>query len=242
MHSPREPRNPGADESSPTAPSFPAPELHRAFPPPDIGAMQENPIPLLLMIAAGLYFMSMWRSDWRENARGQKVASNPLPGATSAPVRALVIASAGAAVIVALETWGEIRLGLSEEQSKMTVLFGLYTLVAAFVEEIIFRGYLVVEKRGRAALLAGIFGASFAFALIHPFLWQWDDDGFAFSFTAKGWFSFAAVFVASLWFYACRFASWNPNRSLLPCFAAHLTKNVAVFAIKGAQGFISGIW
>lgn len=204
--------------------------------------MQENPIPLLLMIAAGLYFMSLWRSDWKENTSGRNTASNSLPGATSAPARALVIGAVGAAVIVALETWGEIHLGLSQEQSEMTVLFGLYSLVAAFIEEIIFRGYLVVEKRGRAALLAGIFGASFVFALIHPFLWQWNDDGFAFTFTAKGWFSFGAVFVASLWFYACRFASWNPNRSLLPCFAAHLTKNVAVFAIKGTQGFISGIW
>ncbi len=203
--------------------------------------MQENPIPLLLMIAAGLYFMSLWRNDWRANTEGRKSDTNPLPGTTSAPVRALLIASAGAAVIVGLETWGEIQLGLSEKQSKMTILFGLYTLVAAFVEEVIFRGYLVVEKRGRAALIAGIFGASFAFALIHPFLWEW-DEGLVFTFTAKGWFSFAAVFVASLWFYACRFASWNPNRSLLPCFAAHLTKNLAVFAIKGVQGFISGVW
>jgi membrane protease YdiL (CAAX protease family) len=219
-----------------------APELRPARAKSDIEAMQENPIPLLLMIAAGLYFMSMWLSDWRANARGRTEASNPLPGATSAPVRALIIASAGAAIIVALETWGEIHLGLSEDQSKMTVLFGLYTLVAAFVEEIIFRGYLVVEKRGRMALLAGIFGASFLFALIHPFLWEWDDGGFAFTLTAKGWFSFVAVFAASLWFYACRFSSWNPNRSLLPCFAAHLTKNAAVFSIKGAQGFVSGLW
>ena len=207
----------------------------------DIQFMQENPIPNLLMIAAGLYFMHLWRAEWLINRKNGTIAQNSLPGTTSASTRALIIASTGALVIVGVETWGEIHLGLSEKQSKITVLFGLYTLVAAFVEEIIFRGYLVVGKRGRAELIAGIFGASFAFALIHPFLWEWDDE-FAFTFTAKGWFSFAAVFVASLWFYACRFASWNPNRSLLPCFAAHLTKNVAVFAIKGAQGFISGIW
>jgi membrane protease YdiL (CAAX protease family) len=208
----------------------------------DIGTMQENPIPHLLMIAAGLYFMHLWRADWLANRKGPTPAPNSLPGTSSAPLRALIIASSGAAVIVALETWGEIRLGLSEKQSEITVLFGLYTLVAAFVEEIIFRGYLVVEKRGRAALLTGILGASLIFALIHPFLWQWNDGGFAFTLTAKGWFSFTAVFVASLWFYACRFASWNPNRSLLPCFAAHLTKNLAVLIIKGSQGFVTGFW
>lgn len=203
--------------------------------------MQENPVPLLLMIAAGLYFTHLWWSDWRNTVRGKAPASQPLPGATPAPARALVIAGAGAALLVALETWGEIRLGLSAEQSKITLLFGLYTLVAAFVEELIFRGYLVVEKRGRTALLAGIFGASLLFALLHPFLWKW-DDGLVFTLTPKGWFSFATVFAASLWFYACRFASWNPNHSLLPCFVAHLVKNAAVFAIKGAQGFISGAW
>lgn len=204
--------------------------------------MQENPIPNLLMIAAGLYFMHLWRAEWLINRKNGTPAPNSLPGTTSASFRALIIASIGAAIIVALETWGEIRLGLSEKQSEITVLFGLYTLVAAFVEEIIFRGYLVVEKRGRFALVAGIVGASFVFALIHPFLWQWGDNGFTLNFTAKGWFSFSAVFVASLWFYACRFASWNPQRSLLPCFAAHLTKNAAVFAIKGVQGFVVGPW
>jgi membrane protease YdiL (CAAX protease family) len=193
------------------------------------------------MIVAGAYFARIWWADWRAQTTGQPLSYVPQPGTTSAPAKALLIASAGAAVIVALETWGELHLGLAEQQSRVTLLFGAYTLVAAIIEEIIFRGYLVVEKRGRVALLAGIFAASLGFALLHPFLWQW-KDGFQLTLTPKGWFSFTAVFVASLWFYACRFASWNPRRSLLPCFAAHLTKNAAVLAIKAAQGFVGGAW
>ena len=77
---------------------------------------------------------------------------------------------------------------------------------------------------------------------MHPFLWTWGDDGFEWTFTAKGWFSTVMVFAASLWFYAVRFATWNPERSLLPCFVAHGVKNLGVFAIKGAQGFVVGWW
>jgi hypothetical protein len=35
-------------------------------------------------------------------------------------------------VLLAAETAGEHALGLSDKQSRITVLFGLYTLVAAF--------------------------------------------------------------------------------------------------------------
>jgi len=124
----------------------------------------------------------------------------------------------------------------------MTVMFGFYSLIAAFIEELIFRGFVVIEGKGNALRWAGIVGASLVFAAIHPFLWQWEDGVFTWTFTAKGWFSTAAVFGASLWFYTVRFASFNPNRSLLPCVVAHATKNLGVFAIKGIQGFIVGWW
>jgi uncharacterized protein len=203
--------------------------------------MDENPVFLVMMIGIGCYVAWLWRADLLASRSGA-VAPGGLPGATPASGRACLIAASGALVILAAETWGEIALGISDEQSSITALFAGYTLVAAFVEEIIFRGYIVVEKRGRAALVGGIFAASLVFALIHPFLWKWDDDGFALTLTTKGWFSFAAVFVASLWFYACRFASWNPHRSLLPCFAAHFAKNAGVIVIKIAQGFFVGFW
>lgn len=205
--------------------------------------MNDNPWLQLCLIAAGLYVTYLWWTDYSA-ARSATPAPTAsfFPGATVVNRKALWIAATGAALILAAETCGEIALGLDDEQSKITVLFGIYTLIAAIVEEIIFRGYLVVENRGRAALVGGIIGASLIFALLHPFLWKWDDEGFAFTFTAKGWFSFAAVLIGSLWFYACRFASWNPARSLLPCFVAHFTKNAGVFAIKAVQGYVAGAW
>jgi hypothetical protein len=75
---------------------------------------------------------------------------------------------------------------------------------------------------------------------MHPFLWSWDNDVFAWTFTAKGVFSTVVVFVGSLWFYTVRFASFNPNRSLIPCIVAHATKNAGVIIIKAASGFIAG--
>jgi len=66
--------------------------------------------------------------------------------------------------------------------------------------------------------------------------------GFAFTLGAKGWVSAAVVFATSLWFYAVRFATWNPSRSLLPCFAGHAAKNITVVAVKSAMGFMGGLW
>jgi hypothetical protein len=50
------------------------------------------------------------------------------------------------------------------------------------------------------------------------------------------------LFVGSLWFYAVRFARFNPQRSLLPCFAAHAAKNLGVIIIKLLQGHLVGAW
>ena len=154
-----------------------------------------------------------------------------------------MIAVAGALVIVAGETLGEDALGLAAQQSRMTWLFALYSVAAApIIEELIFRGWLVVTTRSRLVMWAAAAGASLVFAALHPFLWRWDDAGFAFTFTPKGWFSTSAVLVTSLWLYTARLAPWNPVRSLLPCFVAHAAKNVGVVAIKAATGFVAGGW
>lgn len=202
--------------------------------------MNDQPLLLLLMIAAGLYLAHLWRGDCRAAQAGRP---NPqaLPGASLAPRRATLLAVAGALILLAAETWGEIRLGLVAEQSRITLLFGLYTLSAAIIEEVIFRGYLVFERGGAARRWAGIVAASLLFALLHPFLWQW-EGGLQFTPSPKGWFSTGMIFLGSLWFYAVRFAGWNPARSLLPCFAAHLAKNLGVVAIKAQQGFVDGWW
>ncbi len=193
-----------------------------------------------MILASGLV-AKWWWDDYRAARQG---APQPraFPGATPASGRVLLIAVVGALGLLAVETAGEHALGLTAQQSRMTVLFGLYTLVAAFVEELIFRGYLVVENRGRAALVTGIVGASLGFALLHPFLWEWQEGAFQLKGDAKAWFSTAMVFAGSLWFYAVRFLPLNPTRSLLPCVAAHLAKNLGVLGIKYAEGFVSGWW
>jgi uncharacterized protein len=196
-----------------------------------------NPLFLLLMIGAGLYVVKLWNDDRRTPH------PRALPGATMAPPRAVWIAIVGALVILALETFGETALGVADEQSTMTWLFALYSIIGApIVEELIFRGYLVIDNKGRSVLWAAALAASLAFAAVHPFLWKWDDAGFALTLTPKGWFSAAAVFAFSLWLYVARFAGWNPSHSLLPCFAAHAAKNAGVVAIKAATGHMGGLW
>jgi membrane protease YdiL (CAAX protease family) len=209
--------------------------------------MTENPLILVLMIAASLYMIHVWRSDYQAAKAG---APHPraLPGATPASLTTCVIAAIGALIILAAETLGEIQLGLSAKQSSITVLFGIYTLVAAFIEELIFRGFIVIEGRGPKLRWIGIVAASVLFAALHPFLWEWKggwlwvDGRLELTLTAKGWFSTVTVFLSSLWFYTVRFARFNPQHSLLPCFTAHATKNLGVFAIKAAQGFLIGWW
>lgn len=201
----------------------------------------DNPLLILGMLAAAAVVGWMWWGDLQAHRRGQP---NPraLPGAVPCSRAAVVLAVVGALVLVGAETLGEAVLGLTDQQKTITMLFGLYTLAAAVVEEIVFRGFLVVTGRGRALLVASVVGFSALFALAHPFLWEWEEGKLSFVFTAKAWFSTGAIFVGSLWFYFVRFMPANPAHSLWPCFAAHFAKNAAVFGIKGAQGFVVGWW
>lgn len=203
--------------------------------------MHQSPLLSLILAAAGLYLGKLWLDDLRAARRG---APNPraFPGAVPARPAAVLVAVVGALGLLALETWGEVKLGLSAEQSRLTWLFAFYSLTAAIIEEIVFRGFLVIDRRGPAVLWAGVVAASVLFAALHPFLWKWDDAGFALTLNAKGAFSTAIVFAMSLWMYACRFAPWNPTRSLLPCIAGHAAKNAGVIAIKAAQGFMGSLW
>ena len=201
----------------------------------------DNPLLLVVLLAGGGWLGWTWYEDLQAAQRG-KPNPRAFPGATPAPRSVLLLAIGGTLVLLAAETAGELALGLDAEQSHMTVLFGLYTLAAAFIEELIFRGYLVVTHRGRAALVAGILGASLLFAILHPFLWAWRDGALHLQLTAKAWFSTGAIFAGSLWFYALRFLPLNPTHSLAPCIVAHATKNLGVLAIKYAQGFVSGWW
>jgi hypothetical protein len=201
----------------------------------------DHPLLLLALIAGSLAVGRWWLDDWRA-AKHAAPRPNAFPGATPVNARCAAIAVAGALALLGLETSGEYALGISGQQSRITGLFGLYTLAAAFLEELIFRGYLVIENRGRTALWAGVVAASLLFALLHPFLWRWDESALSWHLDRKALFSTAMIFAGSLWFYIVRFWPVNPTRSLLPCIAAHAAKNAGVVAIKAAQGHISGWW
>lgn len=204
--------------------------------------MIANQLPLLLLLGASIWLARWWMIDYHAALAG-KPSEKPLPGSTPASGRAVAVASVGALCILAAETGGEHILGLSAGQSKMTALFGLYSVLGApVIEEVVFRGYLVIEDRGRVVLWAGVVGVSILFALLHPFLWEWNGQGLTVLLSATAWFSTAAIFAGSLWFYTVRFFGLNPHRSLWPCFVAHATRNLGVVAIKYVQGFVGGWW
>jgi membrane protease YdiL (CAAX protease family) len=200
-----------------------------------MSAMTSQPWFLVLLTGVSACVAALWAADYRA-ARAGRPKDNALPGATPASPAAMVVALLGALAILAAEAVGEQVLGLGAEQSTMTALFALYSVAGApVIEEIVFRGYLVIERRGRAALWGGVVGVSLLFALLHPFLW--DASG-----GAKGWFTTTVIFTASLWLYTVRVFGLNTRRSLLPCFVAHAGKNLGVVAIKYAQGFVGGWW
>jgi len=205
-----------------------------------------NPVGVIIFSIVAIWLARMWILDARERPK-----CGGLPGATRCPWLAIGIAVAGTLVLLALETWGEIQLGISAEQKKITWLALPMFVAAAFTEEVIFRGYLVVERRGRVALVASAIAFSLIFALLHDHLWQFEMpadrsagtissaiDGFSLNLSVKGFFSTGFIFVGSLWFYFVRFFKWNPHASLAAPVIAHLVKNLAVFAIKFAQGYV----
>ena len=199
-----------------------------------------HPVLLLLLLAGGLYLAWLWEQD-RRAARAGTPHPGAFPGATPARPRACILGAVGALGLVAVETAGEHALGIADEQSRITWIFAAYSIIgASVIEELIFRGWLVIEGRGRRALWGGAIAASLGFALLHPFLWRW-EDGLQLTLTLKGGFSTAFAFATSLWLYAVRLGPWNPTRSLLPCFVAHATRNAAVVAVKAAGGFVVGV-
>lgn len=203
--------------------------------------MTNNPLVLLMLGGLSFYVGKLWLDDLRA-ARAGRPNPRALPGAVPVAVGPVLIAVAGAVVLLGIETAGEQRLGIASEQSTITWLFAAYTILASpMVEELIFRGFLVVNNRGATVRWAAVVGASALFALLHPFLWEWDDH-FTLTLTVKGGFSTAVVFATSVWLYVARLARWNPLQSLIPCVAAHAAKNAGVVLIKWHQGFVDGWW
>ena len=198
--------------------------------------MNENPIMILLYVGVAVYVGKMYWADYQAARSGQP-NSGAMPGATAAPWAAFLIGTVGALFLLGVETGGEIALGVVDEQSEMVWYFVFAIVAAGVVEEVIFRGFLVVENKGRALLVASCIGFSLIFALIHAHFWSL-EDGFEWTFTTKACFSTGILFANSLWFYAVRFGPWNPQRSLFPCMLAHAASNLGVFFVKWAQGYV----
>ena len=211
--------------------------------------MNESPFMILLYVGVAAYVGYMYWGDYQSNQLLVQPDPRGMPGATSARWGLYGIGVIGALLILAAETSGEIALGISSEQSEMVWYSVFAILGAGIVEEVIFRGYLVVDNKGRAALIGSCVGFSLIFAVIHPFLWEmiypekvplwklWLAD-FNFILTTKAFFTTGILLANSLWFYALRFGPWNKNRSLFPCMLAHAASNLGVFFVKWAQGFI----
>jgi membrane protease YdiL (CAAX protease family) len=201
--------------------------------------MNESPFMILLYLGVAGYVANMYWEDFQANKSGQP-HPKAMPGATSASTGLYVVGVVGALLILAAETGGEIALGVSGEQSDMVWFFVFATLGAGIVEETIFRGFLVVENKGRAALIGSCVGFSLLFSLIHGHFWSNEaGEAFAWTFTTKAFFTTGILFANSLWFYALRFNPWNKNRSLFPCMLAHAASNLGVFAVKLAQGHVT---
>jgi membrane protease YdiL (CAAX protease family) len=206
-------------------------------------AMTDSPLVVIALFAGALYLFKLWRDDLLA-ARSGNPNPRALPGASGAPAAALWIAAGGAIALLLLETGGEYALGVSAQQSDITALFLLAMIGAGVIEEIVFRGYLVVQNRGRAALIASIVGFSLLFSLAHyqyyteiPEEGSWRDASLVFD--PKSLWSLLLLFLNSLWFYTVRFYKWNPTQSLLPCFVAHIASNVGVFVVKAMQGHVT---
>ncbi len=201
--------------------------------------MNESPFMVLLYVGVAAYVGYMYWGDYQSNQASEQPDPRGMPGATSASWGLYGIGVIGALLILAAETGGEIALGIASEQSEMVWYFVFAILGAGIVEEVIFRGYLVVDSKGRAALIGSCVGFSLIFAIIHGHFWSNEEgQAFAWTFTTKAFFTTGILLANSLWFYALRFGSWNKNRSLFPCMLAHAASNFGVFAVKLAQGFV----
>lgn len=198
--------------------------------------MNENPLIIALYVAIAAVLVYLYRSDFQAQ---RQAGPNPkaLPGAVPCDLGVWFIGAIGALLILAVETGGELALGLASQQSELLWYLVFAIVAAGVIEEVVFRGFLVVEHRGRAALIGSCIGFSLIFALLHGHFWS-TENGFEWTFTLKAGFSTAILLVNSIWFYALRFGPWNPQRSIFPCMLAHAISNLGVFAVKWYQGYV----
>jgi hypothetical protein len=201
--------------------------------------MSSNPWLILGAFAVAAYIFKLWLSDYRTQLEGKDVPGG-FPGATPSTKVWIFVGIIGAIALTGLETAGEYALGVVSEQSTLPLVALFSLIAAAFGEELVFRGFVFYDRKGIRFLWLSILGASLVFALLHYqyYTTETEDGGWEFLLTPKAAWSLLLLFLNSLWFYYLRFSSRNPQRSLIPCFAAHLASNLTVFGIKLAQGYV----
>lgn len=199
--------------------------------------MNDSPISILLYCFIALYIGKLYRSDIQAYL---KAAPNPkaLPGATTCSGFLMIASLMVSAILLGNEVLGEYVLGIVEEQNEMVWFFLFANISAGIIEELVFRGYLVITDKGKTMLIASCVGFSAIFSLIHGYLFDF-TDGFKLVLSPKALFTSWILFANSLWFYALRFGPWNPSRSILPSMVAHIGLNLGVFGVKLAQGYIT---
>lgn len=208
--------------------------------------MFDSPWMILLSGGAALFLLKMWLDDYRAQQQGV-VKPGAIPGATPAPMKILLVAALGSLLLVGIESLGEVALGTADEQQTVAWLVLIAWMGAGILEEVVFRGFLVVTNRGRAALVASIVGFSLLFSLLHvQYYLEWAEEAAWHEFTwaldvGSGW-TLLILFVNSMWWYWLRFNAWNPQRSLLPCFVGHVASNLGVFLVKLSQGYVDGLY
>ena len=149
--------------------------------------MNEDPLIILIYCAIAIYIANIYRADIKAFVAGEPNVK-ALPGAK--PTNGLLIFASvlGALVLLGNAVVGEYALGIVEAQSEMVWFFVFASISAGVIEEVVFRGYLVVQNRGRNALVLSCLGFSLVFALVHGYLWSM-EDGFAWNFTVQGIFN-----------------------------------------------------
>ena len=207
---------------------------------------QDSPIFSIFSLAIAVWLFSMWIGDYKYFVKNGEKRKGCFAGATPAPLRLVIAGVVAALAFLALSVFVEAKFGLSAEQTKVAPWALFSWIGAAFVEELVFRGYLVVQGRGRTALWGGVFFFSFLFAAGHPFLWNYEvPDGssifsgvWTFNAGVQPLLSTLTIFGCSLIFYVLRFVPQNIHRSIMPCICAHAAYNCGVFAVKLCQGFV----
>ncbi len=188
----------------------------------------------------------MWYGDFCYFNKNGEIRKGAFEGASGAPIRISIIGALLALLLLSIFSFAESLAGVSDSQTKVAPWALLSWVSAAFVEELIFRGYLVVKNKGILVLWGSIFFFSLVFAIGHPFLWNYEvpENASIFSgvwslnLTSQAAIATLSIFCCSILFYALRFVPSNVNRSILPCVCAHTAYNCGVFVVKCAQGFV----